>query len=515
MIRIAIIGAGASGLTSATAALAEGMIPCIFEMSNRIGGVWGPDLRAPSDQGSAWPGMKVNISRHTGTFSNFNWPQNTPDFPTTQQVYDYLHDYAEYFELFPYIRFGCRVIEVLECDGKWLIRWQEDKTTLKEELFDSIIIATSKFTNPYTPNFNGLEQFKGKKLHSAQYKSAEEFINKRVLIVGGSLSGTSIAEDVAKKTDVIHLFRKERWVIKRYRSSDPQNHGPFLPRDLLKTYESVQVSLSKEEQYQLMLQHCSEQNEFPEWYMSPSSPVGFVVADEYFQEVRSGKLKLIRGEIDHFLNSSVVLEDGRSINDFDVVIFCTGYERDLSFLPEQLRLKPTTTLYEDTFPIDAKNLAYIGMYPGARGAVFPLVELQARYACGVFSGRLKLPSIETMKEEIANTPKDRDEIKFSTSLAQKLEVIPQLNSYHWSIRRMLLGAYTPARFRLEGFHSDSKAALKSIEETECYRRRLLRAHDKIPTLASMCLFKVHQYKKQQEESLEKGDTCSCICHNPN
>ncbi|WP_454782616.1 flavin-containing monooxygenase [Legionella sp. WA2022007384] len=498
MPKIAIIGAGASGLTSAEAALEEGIVPTLFEMSFRIGGVWGPDIRKPEDKGSAWPGMKVNISRHTGAFSNFSWPRDAADFPTTQEVYDYLSSYATHFDLFPYIRFGCRVTEVLEQDGKWLIRWQENQTTLKEESFDSIIIASSKFTSPSVPNFKGLEQLNDKMLHSSKYKSAKEFAKKRVLIVGGSLSGTSIAEEIAKVTDVIHLLRKERWVIKRYRSSDPKNNGPFLPRDLLKTYNSAQTPLSKEELYQFMLQHCSEQQEVPEWHMSPSSPVGFVVADDYFKEVRSGRLKPIRGEIDYFLNSSVVLKDGRTI-EFDVVIFCTGYERDLSFLPESLRLNPTSPLYEDTFPLDTKNLAYIGMYPGARGAVFPLVELQARYACGVFSGRLKLPSIDLMKEEIANTPKDREEIKFSTALAQKLGVMPNLNSYNWVLRHMLLnGAYTPARFRLEGLQSNPKTAVKSIKETEIYRSTLLRAHDKVPTLASLCLFQLNQHRNKKE-----------------
>lgn len=41
MSKLAIIGAGPSGLTSAVAALKEGLTPTVFEMSHRIGGVWG------------------------------------------------------------------------------------------------------------------------------------------------------------------------------------------------------------------------------------------------------------------------------------------------------------------------------------------------------------------------------------------------------------------------------------------------------------------------------------------
>lgn len=507
MLRVAIIGAGASGLTSAVAALEAGMLPTVFEMHQQIGGVWRSDTGDSSDLGLAWPGMKVNISRHTGTFSNFDWPPTAPDFPTTQEVYNYLSDYAKHFHVLPYIRFSCQVIEVIPTGKKWHVCWKENTDANKEEIFDYLIIATSKFTHPHVPDFNGLEKIKDKMIHSSKYRSAEEFINKKVLVIGGSLSGTAIAEEVAEKANVVHLFRKERWIIKRYRSSDPANNGPLLPRDLLKTFASSQVSFSKEEQYQSMLQHCSEQNAFPEWCMYPTSPVGFVVADNYFNEVRAGKLIPIRGEVDYFLDSRVNLKDGRSIN-FDAVILCTGYERDLTFLPEYLRLTSTSLLYEDTFPIEAENIAYIGMYPNARGAVFPIVELQARLVCAIFSGKLQLPSQEIMKEEIDKTPKDRDEIKFLTALAQMLGVEPDIDSLNLGLRHVLLeGAFTSARFRLSGFNHNYESALNSINETEMYRRKLLRSNNEIPSLASMCLFKLNQSKNSEVQYV---DTFSLI-----
>lgn len=476
MHKIAIIGAGPSGLTSAAAAIKEGLIPTIFEMSNRIGGVWGPDKREVDDHSSAWPGMRVNISRHTGTFSDFSWPKNASDFPTTQEVYEYLSNYTKHHRLERYIQFGTQVIQIIPKDKRWLVRWQKDSKQTKEALFDSVLICTSKFSNAFIPDFQGLDHLKGNMIHSSKYRGPESFNNKKVLVVGGSLSGTSIAEELAQTTSVIHLIRKERWMIKRYRSIDPKNNGPLLPRDLLKSYASAQQVLSNEEQYQLMLEHCAEQNEFPEWRMHPHSPVGFVIADDYLNWVRAGALKPIRGDIKQFNKTSVTLENGERI-DFDFVIFCTGYQRNLFFLPEDLRIK--SPLYEDTFPPGFNGIAFIGRSPGPRGAVFPLAELQAELACAVFSGRYTLPSPKEMRKEIAKTPEDRDEVQFTLSLAERLGIAPNPDSFPPSIRRILIdGAYTPARFRLTGEHSNPAMALEMIKETERYRRKLLRSKKK-------------------------------------
>ncbi len=495
MKKIAIIGAGPGGLAAAVSALEEGLQPHVFEASQRIGGVWGPDNRELSDHGTAWPGMKVNVSRHTGTFSNFPWPETTPDFPTTQEVYDYLLSYATHFGILPHIRFGSRVINITQPDGKWLVQWQETQGVMKEEVFDALIIATSRFSKPYTPPFKGLEKIKVNHIHSSKYKSPNEFTDKKTLLVGGSLSSVSLAEDLIKKTEVIHLIRKPRWIVKRFRSSDPQNNGALLPRDLSKTFISSQKKLTADEQYQFMLQHCAEQNEYPEWRMLPSSPLGFAVADEYFDGVRKQKIKPVQGEVDHFLEESVVLTDGRTI-EFDAVIFCTGYQRDLPFLPPALRLESAITLYEDIFHCDAANIAYIGMYPNARGAAFPVLELQTRYACGVISERLKLPASDKLHEAIANTPKERDEIQYMTALAEKLGVMPDMNSTNLNLRHLLLyGAFTPERFRQTGVHNNADAALKAMEEKEAYRLKLLNAKSTVPSLAYLCFFKHQESKK--------------------
>ncbi|HRD70764.1 MAG TPA: NAD(P)-binding domain-containing protein [Legionella sp.] len=496
MPKIAIIGGGPSGITSAVAALHVGWEPTVFEMSPIIGGVWASGEGDAAYRGCAWPNMKVNISRHTGTFSDFAWPLNAPDFPSTQEVYNYLNHYAVHHKITPYIKLATLVIAVFQQDNQWIIRYQTNQEPIREEAFTAVIIATSKFSNPYIPDFKGLDTVKNK-LHSARYRHAEDFKGKKVLVVGGSLSGTAIAEELATVTQVTHLIRTPRWIIKRYRAINSQSNGPTLPRDLLKTYATAGKKLTQEEQYQMMLTHCAEQNDIAEWKMLPETTAGFVVADHYVDRVKSQQIIPVRGEIESFSENVVILTDNREIT-YDCIIFCTGYLRDLSFLPNNLR--NISSLYEDTFLPGTDNLAFVGMYPGARGAVFPLVELQAKLACAVFSGTYSLPPYNQMMEEIKHTM-SRDEIEFSTSIAKRLGIYPELKLYNPAIQHILLyGAYTPCRFNLNGKYGSPDAALNMLKETENYRRRLLHSKDNISTLANLCFLKCPQLKQEEVSS---------------
>lgn len=504
---IAIIGAGPSGLTAIKAALAEGLLPTAFELSEGIGGVWGEAQRSAHQQGTAWPGMKVNISRHTGSFSDFPWPSGTPDFPTTEEQYAYLFAYAKQFKLLPCIQFESKVIEVRREKTQWLIRWQEKNPPVyKEKLFDAVIVASSKFTHPFIPEFKGLDSIRDKMSHSAHYQDPKPFAGKKVLVVGNSFSGTALVEELAPIASLTtHYFRKEHWCVQRYRSADPDHQGPRLPRDLLKTYNNSQTPKSTEEEVKYLQKHCQEQQDFPEWRMTDSSPMKFTIVEDYFKRCREEKIVFAKGEIDYFTAKGLQLTNGQ-FHEFDHVIFCTGYQRQLSFLPEHLRTLPN--LYEDTLLSD--SLAVIAMYEGARGAVFPIAELQTRLACRVFSGNYSLPDEETLLKEIKKTPAKRDEIEFLTSLAHKLSILPDIKSYDPGFQHVLLdGAHTPQRFNLTGPGSHPGEARKAVEATEMHRRALLHAKDTIPTLAKLCLFKINSssIKTADKNKTEIHMTC--------
>lgn len=62
-----------------------------------------------------------------------------------------------------------------------------------------MIVASGLFSKIYIPeNIPGLKLFEGEIHHSRNYKHNESFIDKRVLVVGGSFTAIEIASDVSK-----------------------------------------------------------------------------------------------------------------------------------------------------------------------------------------------------------------------------------------------------------------------------------------------------------------------------
>lgn len=97
---------------------------------------------------------------------------------------------------------------------------------------------------------------------------------------------------------------------------------------------------------------------------------------------------------------SIVCEDGQVISNIDKIIFCTGYEYDFPFLPlSQDFVSPflIKDLYKQVFYIDDPSLAFLCLNKGV--VPMPLSEAQASVVARVFSGRIKLPSRETMEQD--------------------------------------------------------------------------------------------------------------------
>ena len=110
-LRVAVIGAGASGLPAIKCCLDDGLEPICYERSGDIGGLWNYENSLEEGKGQAcvMKSTVINSSKEMMCYSDFPIPAEYPNFMHNKLVLQYLHLYAEHFNLYPYIRFDTEV----------------------------------------------------------------------------------------------------------------------------------------------------------------------------------------------------------------------------------------------------------------------------------------------------------------------------------------------------------------------------------------------------------------------
>lgn len=209
--RVAIIGAGPCGLAQLqafAAAQAQGAeIPelvCLEKQSD-WGGLWNYTWRTGLDQ----HGEPVHSSMYRYLWSNgpkeclefadypfdAHFGQPIPSFPPREVLYDYIVGRAKKSGVRQYIRFETAVRRVSYDQGAGLFHITAtnlaDKTTTTET-FDNVVVAAGHFSIPNVPRFAGVEKFPGRVMHAHDFRDAQEFAGKNLLIIGSSYS----AEDI-------------------------------------------------------------------------------------------------------------------------------------------------------------------------------------------------------------------------------------------------------------------------------------------------------------------------------
>src|SRR6059058_6473196 len=96
-MRVAVIGAGVSGLVSCKALRDKGIEHTCFEASDDVGGNW--YFRNPNGRSSAYRSLHIDTSKERISFADFPMPAHYPDFPHHAELHAWLRDYADTFGL--------------------------------------------------------------------------------------------------------------------------------------------------------------------------------------------------------------------------------------------------------------------------------------------------------------------------------------------------------------------------------------------------------------------------------
>lgn len=450
--RVAIIGAGPAGLVSAKIALENDLIPVIFDRKRKPGGLW-------TGGTAIWDDMHTNVSKYSVMFSDFAWPKDSNLIPSAKDVFRYLKSYIKHFKLNKRFRLNTNVESVKQLQNKkWKVIWTNFLTgELNSQVFDFLICSNGLHCSTNLPKIKNSEIFSGIIMHSANYRSNDEKLrNKKIVVVGNSYSGVEIsAHLVGHAFSVTNVFKRPYLVFPRLLKFQQESENfRIIPIDL---FFGRQITLSQKNAKQerefkvnLYKKLCPHQTNkelaHPDMYyeLDNDEPIRESVTDNYYPYVNCGLIKPIKSGIKHFTKNGLVLENGSKIL-ADAVIFCTGYKLCLDYFDKKImdilkfdpnKSKMPIVLYKYTVHPELENLAMVGEINGLYFAGF---EMQATWAIKLFCGKKKLPPRDVIDAELAKTELKRDRTddnqfprgtynKLIDELAQECDLLPDMEN---------------------------------------------------------------------------------------
>jgi putative flavoprotein involved in K+ transport len=175
-----IIGGGQAGLAVGHALAGAGIDVVILEANARVGDSWR----------HRWDSLRLFTPAAYDGLPGLPFPASKEQFPTKDQMADYLETYAERFGL-P-VRLGVAVDRLTRDGSRY-------RVTAGNRRFEAaqVVVATGAFQRPTAPSVASQLDPTIVQLHSAAYRNSSQLPDGDVLVVGAGNSGAEIALEVA------------------------------------------------------------------------------------------------------------------------------------------------------------------------------------------------------------------------------------------------------------------------------------------------------------------------------
>lgn len=221
----------------------------------------------------------------------------------------------------------------------WLVTVTDlERDVTSTRRFDILVICVGRYSLPYVPPYETLKLFKGKVIHSHDYRVPEQFEGQTVAVVGGGMSGVDICIELANVASQVVFINR----------SDPKAHFENLPPKVLQLYAQIE--------------------EFG----------------------------------DNSMTILDLKEKAKKQINLDAVVFTTGYLFDFDFLDDSCAIQTDgftiDGLYRHIFNMKYPSMTFIGVM--GHVLPFPLFDCQVQFVLQTVLNNVTLPPPEEMQAEM-------------------------------------------------------------------------------------------------------------------
>lgn len=425
-MRVAVIGAGFSGIATTKYLIEFGHEVTTYEMNADVGGVWSAERR--------YPGVCTQNTASTYYLSDLPMPRHYPTWPSGEQVQSYLDSYVAKHRLLQYIHLNTTVLraEPLPDEQGWALTVRPTDapdSTPTVESYDHLVVCNGTFSQPNVPSFTGQDAFKragGQIFHSSSMRSGIKTVQgKHTVVIGYGKSSCDVAnalEEASASTTLV--ARRLIWKLPRkiyglpyqyllltrfgeslfqYIRPNPveyflnSGHGVWIRNTMLSTLQALVTS-------QLGLGKIGL---LPEGKFEDIARATISLSTEgFYQKVADKKINVVRdcqisslGQ-NHQGDPVALLTGGQTIP-CDVLVCATGFRQRANFLPDDMQrslcdAEGNWLLHRHILPIGIPNLTFNGY----NSSLFcpTSSEAAAIWIVAYLDGQIQLPDEATQRQ---------------------------------------------------------------------------------------------------------------------
>ena len=381
---VLIVGAGISGIGGAYHL--QQQCPdksfVILDALETFGGTWWTHK---------YPGVRSDSDLYTFGYRFKPWV-GAP-IATADEILTYMGEVIEENDLSRHIRYKHKITNASwsSADNLWTVEATRTDTGERFRFTTNFLWMCQGYyrhEKGYTPDWEGMETFKGQIVHPQTWPEGLDYKNKQVLIIGSGATTATVAPAIAgDAAHVTVLQRSPTYFLPSKNENDLANVLRELEIDETWIHEIVRRKiLFDQEAFTQRSRNDSEavkaellegvraylgpdydiKTHFTPRYRPWQQRMAFIPDGDLFQGIAAGKATMVTDEIDRFVPEGILLKSGKTL-EADIIITATGFnisvlgDIDFTIDGKKLDLAQTVT-YRGMMFTGVPNLLWIFGY---------------------------------------------------------------------------------------------------------------------------------------------------------
>ena len=422
---VLIVGAGISGIGGAyhLATQCPGKTFAVLEVQETFGGTWWTHK---------YPGIRSDSDLHTFGYRFKPW--RSAPIASAEEILTYMNEVIDENDLGRHIRYRHRITHASWSSKANLWTIEAQKTDTGEAVFFTagflwMCQGYYRHEKGYTPDWPGMQDYKGVIVHPQTWPEGLDYKDKTVLVIGSGATAATVVPAMAADAKHITMLQRsptyfrtgrnaiqiaeelreigiaEEWIHEIVRRKILFEQDKFTQRSF-KEPEKVKQELLGLVKAELPADYDIDTHFTPK-YRPWRQRIAFVPDADLFKGIASGKASVVTDEIERFVEKGVQLKSGKVL-EADIILTATGFNLcvlgDIDF---QIDGKPLafhdTVTYRGMMFTGVPNMVWVFGYFRASWTL--RADLVGDFVCRLLK---HMDQKGVKKVEVALRPEDKD-----------------------------------------------------------------------------------------------------------